>query len=54
MTIEDLAIEVHVRQGDVAVRSIKDTLKGGRASIVPVTHGHDPDVLERELELDRR
>ena len=37
-------------QGDVTVRSLEATLARGRETL---THGHDPDVLERELALDR-
>lgn len=39
-------------QGDVQVRSLEAVLAEGMASLKP--GGHDPDVLERELALDRR
>ena len=41
-------------QGDVAVRSLAATLERGRECVIAERCGQDPDVLERELELDRR
>ena len=41
-------------QGDVAVRSLEATLERGRECIIAERTGQDPDVLERELDLDRR